>query len=118
MNSKRRLLTKCALAIAMVPFHTYATTRQVGLEACADALVNELTLSNGSAVSYQLDPANEGFGGRMTSVELYSLYAKDSQSSELVSKMDCVVNSRGRVIRLTNMPLEASETGKQVSKND
>ena len=118
MNSKKMLLAKCTIAMAMIPFHTHATTGQVALEACADALVSELSSSSGAAVSYQLDSANEGFDRKMQSLERISLYARDPQSSELVSKMDCVVNSRGRVIRLTNMPLEAPEAVKQVSKND
>ena len=118
MNSKKKLLAKCTFAMAMVPFHTHATTGHVALEACADALASELSSSNGSAVSYQLDSANEGFDRKMQSVERISLYARDPKSSELVSKMDCVVNSRGRVIRLTNMPLEAPQTNKQVSIND
>ena len=116
MNSKKKLLANCTIAMAMIPFHTHATTGQVALEACADALVSELSSSNGTAVSYQLDSANEGFDRKMQSLERISLYARDPQSSELVSKMDCVVNSRGRVIRLTNMPLESLENGKQVSK--
>jgi hypothetical protein len=32
--------------------------------------------------------------------------------------MDCVVNRKGRVIRLTDIPLDAAETGNQVSKAD
>lgn len=118
MNSKKKFLIKCTVAMSMAPFHTHATTGQVGLEACADALVSELSLSNGTAVSYQLDSANEGFDRKMQSLELISLYARDPQSSELVSKMDCVVNSKGRVIRLTKLSLEAKETVNAVSKVD
>lgn len=118
MNSKKKLLAKCTIAMAVIPFHTHATTGQVGLEACADALASELSSSNGTAVSYQLDSASEGFDTKMRSVEQISLYARDIHSNELVSKMDCVVNRKGRVIRLTSIPLEASETGKQVSKVD
>lgn len=118
MNSKKQLLAKCTLAMAMVPFHTHATTRQVGLEACADALVNELSLANGTDVSYQMDSANAGFKGKMQPLEHYSLYARDTRNNELVSKMDCVVNHKGRVIRITDMPLDTSEKNKQVSKLD
>ena len=118
MNSKKRLFVKCTLAMAIVPFHAHAITAQTGLEACADALVSELSTSNGTAVSYRLDSANEGFDRKMHSLERISLYARDPQSNELVSQMDCVVNRKGRVIRLTDIPLDAAETGKQVSKAD
>lgn len=118
MNSKKRLFVKCTLAMAMVPFQVHANTAQTALEVCADALVSELSVSNGSDVSYRLDSTNEGFDRKMRSLERISLYARDPQSSELVSRMDCVVNSRGRIIRLTNMPLDAAETGAQISKLD
>lgn len=118
MNSKKRLLVKCTLAMAIVPFHASATTAQTALEACADALVNELSISNGSAVSYQLDSANEDFDRKLRSPERISLYARDPQSSELVSQMDCFISSKGRVIRLTNIPLDAVESGNRVSKAD
>ena len=118
MNSKKGLFFKCTLAVAMVPFHANATTAQTGLEACADALVSELSIANGSDVNYRLDSANEGFDRRLRSPERISLYARDPHSSELVSRMDCIVSSRGRVIRLTDMPLDAAENGDQLTKTD
>ena len=118
MNSKKRLFVKCTLAIAMVPFQAHANTAQTALEVCADALASELSEANGTDVRYRLDSANEGFDRKMQSLERISLSARDPQSSELVSKMDCVVNSRGRIIRLTNVPLDTAKTGKQVSKFD
>ena len=118
MNSKKKLLVKCTMAMAIVPFHANATTAQTGLEACADALVNELSISNGSSVSYQLDSANEGFDRRLRSPERISLYARDPHSNELVSQMDCFVSSKGRVFRLQNMPLDTEESDNRVSKVD
>jgi len=115
MNSKKRILVKCMVAMSVLPFNTYATTGQTGLEACADALVSELSMSHGTSVSYQLDPANENFESRLQSRERFSLYATDLQSKKLVSRMECIVNSRGRVIRLTEVPLDAGKTGSQVS---
>lgn len=118
MNSKKKFLVKCTMALSMVPFHTQANTGHVALEACADALVSELSITNGTDVSYQLDSANEDFDRKMQSLERISLYARDSQSSELVSRMDCVVNSKGRVIRLTDMPMDTENTVNKVSKVD
>ena len=115
MNSKKRFLISCTAAISMVPFYTHAATGQIGLEACADALVSKLSTSS-STVTYQLDSANEGFERRLDTHEVLSLYARDPQSSELVSRMDCIVNSKGRVIRLTTLPLDVEETGNKVSK--
>lgn len=118
MNSKKKIFARCTFAIAMVPFHAHAITGQAGLEACADEMVSKLSQSNGHAVSYQLDSDSQGFDRKMRSLTEFSLYARDPRSSELVSRMDCVVNSRGRIIRLTNIPLEAGKTDKQVSINE
>jgi hypothetical protein len=104
--------------MSLIPFQTYAATGQVGLQACADALVSELSISNGTPVNYRMDAANEDFERKLQSREVFSLYARESQSSELVSRMDCVVNSRGKVIRLTNKPLDEKAASKQVSKVD
>jgi hypothetical protein len=118
MNSKKKLFTKCAIAIAMVPFNASATTAQAGLEACADALVTELSIDNGSEVSYRLDSANEDFDRKLRTPERISLYARDPHSSELVSRMDCFISRKGRVIRLTKMPLVDVDSANQVSKID
>lgn len=118
MNSKKNYLAKCAMAMSLVPFQVHATTGQIGLQACADALVSELSISNGTPVSYQMDEANEGFHSKLQTREVFSLYARDAQSSELVSRMDCIVNSRGKVIRLTSKPLDDKATSKPVSKVD
>lgn len=118
MNSKKRFLVKCTLAMAIVPFHAQATTAQTALEACADALVNELSISNGTDISYRLDSANKDFDRKVRSAERISLYARDPQSSELVSQMDCFISSKGRVIRLTNIPLDAVESSNRISKAD
>ena len=115
MNSKKRILVSCTVAISMVPFHTNAATGKIGLEACADALANELSTSS-KTVTYQLDSANEGLKRRLDKHEIISLYARNPQSSELVSRMDCIVNSKGRVVRLITLPLDVEETGNKVSK--
>ena len=118
MNSKKKFLFKCTLAVALVPFNTYATTGHAGLEACADALASKLSAANGTSIDYEVDPASEGFDRRLQSLELFSLYARDPDSNKLVSRMDCVVNRTGRVMRLIDMPLEAEDSSKQVSKID
>jgi len=102
--------------MSLVPFQTHAATGQIGLQACADALVSELSISNGTPVSYQMDEANEVYTSKLQTREVFTLYARDSQSSELVSTMECIVNSKGKVIRLTNKPLDDTATSKQVSK--
>ena len=117
MNSKKKLLVSCTVAISMVPFHTNAATGQIGLEAYADALVSKLSTPS-TTVTYQLDSANKDLRRKLNTHEIINLYARNPQNSELVSRMDCVVNDKGRVIRLTTLPLDIEETGNKVSKAD
>lgn len=118
MNIDKKFLVGCTVAMSMVPFYSHATSGQIGLEACTDALVSELSISKGKDLAYKLDTDNADFDRKLSSYEMISLYARDSKSDELVSRMDCIVNGRGRVVRLTTKPLDDSEFGDQVTKAD
>jgi hypothetical protein len=118
MNNRKKMIVGFSAALSMMPFYTHATSGQIGLEACADALVDELSTTRDTVVQYQLDSANEGFERKLGSRETFSLYARHPQSSELVSRMDCVVDGKGRVIRLTTVSLEPGENANRVSKAD
>jgi hypothetical protein len=75
-----------ALAIVAVPFHTHALSRQAGLEACAEAMVNDLATSQGVPMVLNLDPASSGGKVRMRRSEVFHLDAKDPDS-HLTAKM-------------------------------
>jgi hypothetical protein len=49
-------------------------------------------------------------------MERISLYARNPQNNELVSRMDCDVDHKGRVLRLKNLPLDSDDAGKLVTK--
>ncbi|HEY5774476.1 MAG TPA: hypothetical protein VIS57_00180 [Xanthomonadales bacterium] len=116
MNSKKLIVIGSAAAMSMASFYTHATTGHVGLEACVDALVSELSESTGTPVGYQLDSGGDNFDRKLRSRERISLYARDPQNNELVSKMDCFVDRKGRVLRLKSMPLDSEDTGNLVTK--
>ena len=97
MNIDKKFLVGCTVAMSMVPFYSHATSGQVGLEACTDALVSKLSISNGEDLAYKFDTDNADFDRKLGSREMISLFARDSNTNELVSRMDCVVNGRGRV---------------------
>ena len=109
MNSNKTFLFGCALAVAMAPTNSYAATGQAGLEACTDAMVSKLTESSGNDLSYKFATSNVDFDRHLNSLELISLYARDSASNELVSRVDCIVNGKGRVMRLKTMPLHEND---------
>lgn len=116
MNSRKTVLLGIAAVAAMAPFYTHASTGHIGLQACAEALATELSISSGSSVDFQLDISQDNFDRKLKKRELISLYARDPQSNELVSRMDCMVDSRGRVIRLNSLPLEDQDEGNRFSE--
>jgi hypothetical protein len=117
MNSKRIFVIGAAAAMSMASFYANATAGHVALEACVDAMVGELSEANGTQVGYRLDSESDNFDRNLRTREVISLYARDPGSDVLVSRMDCVVDQRGRVIRLKDMPLE-DDMDKRVTKAD
>jgi len=117
MNSKRIFIIGVTAAMSMVSFYANATAGHVGLEACVDAMVGELSETNGTPVGYSLDSASDNFDRDLKSREVISLYARDPSTDALVSRMDCVVDRRGRILRLKDMPLE-DDMGDRVTKAD
>ena len=115
MNSKGILVIGTAAAMSMASFHVLATAGHVGLEACVDAMVGELSEASGAPVGYSLNSASDNFDRALRSREVISLYARDPGSDALVSRMDCFVDRRGRVLRLKDMPLD-DDMGKRVTK--
>lgn len=117
MNSRKFFVIGAAAAMSMASLYANATAGHVGLEACVDAMVGELSEASGTQVGYSLDSASDNFDRDLRSREVISLYARDPGSDVLVSRMDCFVDRRGRVLRLKEMPLE-DDMGKRVTKAD
>jgi len=116
MNSKRLLVIGSAAAMSMASFYTHATAGHIGLEACASAMVGELSASSGTDMGFQVDSSKDNFDRKLGVREVISLYARDPDSDELVARMDCVVDQRGRVLRLNTLPLDYDESGDRVTK--
>ena len=98
-----------ALAMVAVPFHTHALSRQAGLEACAEAMVNDLATNQGAPMVLNLDPDSSGGRGSMRRREVFHLDAKDPDSEAVVARMDCVVNHKAEVTRLIMVPLDGKD---------
>ncbi|MBT8070270.1 MAG: hypothetical protein KJO80_07540 [Gammaproteobacteria bacterium] len=95
-----------ALAIAAVPFHTYAVTKQAGLEACAEAMVNDLATRQNSPMVLNLDPSSKGGKGKLRRREVFHLDAVNPDDEAVVARMDCVVNYKAEVTQLITVPLD------------
>lgn len=107
MNNRKLLTIGCALAVSLAPFSAQAATRQAALDACADAMVSELAGENGIPPGYSMDPASDGSVARLRGHETFHLDVRDPASQEVVARADCVVDKRGKVRRLVDLPLSA-----------
>jgi len=109
MNKRKVFKIGFALAIAAVPFHTYAVSRQAGLEACAEAMVNDLATSQGARMDFNLNPSSKGGSGKLRSREVFHLDALNPDGEAVVARMDCVVNNKAEVTRLIVVPLDGED---------
>ncbi len=116
MNNTKIFSIGYALAMSMVPISTYAASAQAGLEACMDALVNELARDSSVPTNYNLDPDSWDAKSRLSRREVFHLDARDSKSRAIVARADCIVDQKARVRKLTSVPLNAGDARDRASK--
>lgn len=109
MNKRKMIEVGFVLAMTAVPFHASALTRDAGLKACAEALVNDLAENQGAPMVYNLDPASKAGNGGMARQEVFHLDAFDPEGDEIVARMDCVVNRKAEVTELIKIPLDGAD---------
>jgi hypothetical protein len=113
MKRIKTMMTGCTLALALAPFHAGAFTEEKALEACADAMVSDLSDSRGVELDYRLDDASKGSGRRLEYPGTFHLDAKDPRSMEVVARIDCYVDSHARVRRVVSLPLSAEDAAER-----
>ncbi|MEJ8568650.1 hypothetical protein [Elongatibacter sediminis] len=107
---KRTTITLTALA-ALYAGNATAASGEAGLQACVDALMSEVSATNGAPVNHRMRRAIPGIKplGRRTT---FHVDAVDPVTQRVVARADCVVNSRAQVLQLT--PIENSAPGAPV----
>jgi hypothetical protein len=109
MNKRNVMKTGFLLALAAVPFHANALTRDAGLKACADAMVNDLASRQGAPLVYNMDPSSKGGTKSLGRQEVFHLDAFDPAGERIVARMDCTVNRDAQVTRLIKVPLDGED---------
>lgn len=109
MNNSKVLSLGCAVAISMASFTAEAASRKDGLDACADALVVEMSSDHETPLNYQVGPESDFSDKKMGKREVFHLDARDPASDEVVARADCVVSRNGKVLRLVSVPLSADD---------
>lgn len=109
MNGKNALALACAAAASMLPPAAEAASARDGLEACVSALSREMSDAQGMGVEARISEDSLVGRGRLSGRTKFYLDARDSRSEDIVFKADCVVNSRGKVRKLTTLPEDAPD---------
>ena len=97
------------LALSAIPFYAHATSSQAGLEACAEAMVNDLAKSQGSPVVFNLSPESKSGTRSLGRREVFHLDAMSPDGQEVVARMDCIVNKKAEVTQLIVVPLDGED---------
>ena len=88
-----------------------AASAHDAVTACAQALTEELAQKQGGVpVKFHLDKAGDQSSRRVTTTLSIYVYATDPRSDDIVARANCVVDTGGRVKRLTSLPLDPHKT--------
>ena len=104
MKGKSMLLAACAAVAAMAHTGVEAATGRDGLEACVEALTQRISEMQGAGVNARISDDSSYAGHRLDSPTMFHLDARDANAGDVVFRADCVVNSRGQVQRLVQLP--------------
>lgn len=109
MNGKKAMVCMSAVAASILSISVEAASGQDGLEACVSALTKELSSTQGNAVQARISEDSQVATRRLSDVTTYHLDARDPQDHDIVARMDCVVDEKGRVKRLVKLPDDAPD---------
>lgn len=114
MSLVKTLVTACGLALSLAPLSGSAATAQDGFEACAEALMIQLADDGKVGTAYQVEPtAIPNY--RLDRRETFHLDVKSRNGQETLARADCVVDRRGQVRAITDVPVFAEDAEKRAS---
>lgn len=109
MKHSKLMKTGIVLALSAASFQANASSSQDGLDACADAMVNDLAANQGAPLVYNLAPESNSGKGRLGRRQVFHLDAMSADGEEVIARMDCVVNRNAEVTQLIVVPLDAED---------
>lgn len=113
MNSKKAAVMGCVLTLAAVPAIATAKSERAGLNACAEAMMSDLAVSDEATREYRVKNLRPSAGRRLHLTNTIHLDARGAESNEVLARYDCIVNSRAEVIDLTVLPIEADDASER-----
>lgn len=115
MKGKSMFVASCVVVAALAHPTAEAASGRDALEACVEALTKKISEAQGAGVDARISEDSSGHERRLYSPAVFSLDARDSRDGEVVYRADCTVNSRGKVQRLVELPMDAPNAETRVN---
>lgn len=109
MKTRQIVIATCALVgmAAQAPDQAWAEEKELNM--CARVLTQQIALAQGAPVDYRIDEESSSAGRRQIPGGTWHLDARHPETNEVVARIDCVVDNRDQVLRLTEVPLAAND---------
>ncbi len=109
LNTAKSMGILCAITASVLSANVQAAPEQKGLQACVDALASKLSHAQGSPVLATVSEDNLRPNRQLGLSTTFSLDAYTPEEGDVVARMDCTVNARGKVLRLVRLPNHAPD---------
>ena len=109
---KLKVLTGTVMVGMAFSATAMSATASAGLEACADAMMDEIS-GTAEKPAYKVRNLKKEKRDRLSGDEVFYLDAMTKESEKVIGRFDCVVNRRAEVIELTRLPLDAKAAHKR-----
>lgn len=106
--NRMTMLSVGLAAAAILPLDAEAITARAGLEACTEALVQQLEGPQGAQPAFRL-ASDSTIGPRVPGHGVWHLDVHDPDSGEVMAKALCRVGKRAEVRELVALPLNAAD---------
>ena len=93
------------------------TNKDNGLDACAEALVSQLTEKTEDKMNYRITDDSKGFEGRLRGTEVIYLDAKDSNNEKVIARYNCFINEEAEVEKLVAVSVDAPDAKYRARNN-
>jgi len=107
MNIKNAMVMVIAAGTAFGHVEVEAASGKAGLNACVSALAREISESQGAGVNVRLDEDIKAGRNRLLYPTTFLLDAVNPANEEIVAKVNCTVDTQGKVRKFVVLSDEA-----------
>jgi hypothetical protein len=109
MNYRHMIFAACGMAAMTGAERVEAWAEENELDLCARALTQKISLAQVTPLAYRIDEDSSSKRHVREPRGVWYLDARHPQTNEVIARIDCVVDNRDSVLRLTEVPLSAND---------